>query len=98
MKSGLLFVAALVACAVVADDVIAEEAAEQELSAPNRKWLSFSAYVRLDYRLAEHIGLFAFVGQFCLVSDDARSATKSMKVPEARRDLTYGGVCLALDF
>ena len=54
--------------------------------------------LRLDYRLAEHIGLFAFVGQFCLVSDEARSAVKSMKIPEARRDLTYGGVGLALDF
>ena len=54
--------------------------------------------LRLDYRLAEHIGIFAFVGQFCLVSDEARSAVKSMKIPEARRDLTYGGVGLALDF
>lgn len=54
--------------------------------------------LRLDYRLAEHIGIFAFVGQFCLVSDDARDAVKSMKIPEARRDLTYGGVGLALDF
>jgi len=54
--------------------------------------------LRLDYRLAEHIGLFAFVGQFCLVSDEALSAVKSMKIPEARRDLTYGGVGLALDF
>jgi len=54
--------------------------------------------LRLDYRLAEHIGLFTFVGQFCLVSDEARSAVKSMKIPEARRDLTYGGVGLALDF
>ena len=54
--------------------------------------------VRLDYRLVEHVGLFAFAGQFCLVSDDARDAAKSMKIPEARRDLTYGGVGLALDF
>jgi len=54
--------------------------------------------LRLDYRLAEHIGLFAFVGQFCLVSDEARSAVKSMKIPEARRDLTYGGIGLSLDF
>lgn len=54
--------------------------------------------LRLDYRLAEHIGLFAFVGQFDLVSDDARSAVKSIKAPEARRDLTYGGAGIALDF
>ena len=54
--------------------------------------------LRLDYRLAEHIGLFAFVGQFCLVSDEARSAVKSMKIPEARRDLTYGGVGVSVNF
>lgn len=53
---------------------------------------------RLDYSLTENIGLFAFVGQFCLVSDDARDAVKSQKVPEARRDLTFGGVGLSLDF
>ena len=54
--------------------------------------------LRLDYRLAEHVGVFAFVGQFCLVSDEARSAVKSMKIPEARRDLTFGGVGISLDF
>lgn len=54
--------------------------------------------LRLDYRLCEHVGLFAFVGQFCLVSDDARAAVKAMKVPEAKRDLTYGGVGVAMDF
>ena len=54
--------------------------------------------LRLDYRLAEHIGLFAFIGQFCLVSDDARAAAKSMKIPEAKRDLTFGGVGVSLDF
>ena len=53
---------------------------------------------RLDYRLAEHIGIFAFAGQFCLVSDDARDAAKAMKIPEARRDLTFGGVGIAVDF
>ena len=53
---------------------------------------------RLDYRLVDHVKLFAFVGQFGLVSDDARGAVKAMKVPEARRDLTYGGVGVSVDF
>ena len=44
------------------------------------------------------IVLFAFVGQFCLVSDDARDAVKAMKTPEARRDLTFGGVGVSFDF
>ena len=44
------------------------------------------------------IGLFAFVGQFCLVSDDARDAVKATKTPEARRDLTFGGVGVSFDF
>ena len=54
--------------------------------------------LRLDYSLMEHVSLFAFVGQFCLVSDDARDAVKAMSAPQARRDLTYGGVGVALDF
>jgi len=53
---------------------------------------------RLDYALTDNVGLFAFVGQFCLVSDDARRAVKDTKTPEARRDLTFGGVGLSLDF
>ena len=53
---------------------------------------------RLDYALTQNVGLFAFVGQFCLVSDDARDAIKATKTPEARRDLTFGGVGLSLDF
>lgn len=53
---------------------------------------------RLDYRLMDHVNLFAFVGQFGLVSDDARDAVKALKAPEARRDLTYGGVGVSVDF
>ena len=53
---------------------------------------------RLDYAVMEHVGIFAFVGQFCLVSDDARDAVKGMRVPEARRDLTFGGVGVAVEF
>ena len=53
---------------------------------------------RLDYAIVEHVNIFAFVGQFCLVSDDARDAVKGMRVPEARRDLTFGGVGVAVEF
>lgn len=59
---------------------------------------ALSLVFRLDYRLMEHVNLFAFVGQFCVVSDDARDAVKSIKAPEARRDLTYGGVGIAVNF
>lgn len=53
---------------------------------------------RLDYALNEHVGLFAFIGQFGVVSDDARAAVKAMNAPEARRDLTFGGAGLTLAF
>ena len=53
---------------------------------------------RLDYAVMDHVGVFAFVGQFCLLSDDARDAVKGMHVPEARRDLTFGGVGVAVEF
>ena len=59
---------------------------------------ALSLVFRLDYALTDHIGLFAFVGQFDLVSDEARSAVKALKVPEARRDLTFGGVGVSVDF
>ena len=54
--------------------------------------------LRLDYALDEHVGLFGFVGQFCLVSDDARDAVKAMDAPEAKRELTFGGVGISVDF
>ena len=53
---------------------------------------------RLDYAVVEHVNIFAFVGQFCIVSDDARDAVKGMHVPEAKRDLTVGGVGVAVEF
>ena len=59
---------------------------------------ALSLVLRLDYSLSEHVNLFAFVGQFSLVSDDARDAVKSTKAPEARRDLTYGGVGVSVGF
>ena len=59
---------------------------------------ALSLVFRLDYALTEHIGLFAFAGQFCLVSDDARDAIKATHTPEARRDLTYCGIGAQLNF
>ena len=54
--------------------------------------------LRLDYRLSEHVSLFGYVGQFCLVHDDARRAVKAASGPEMRRDITHGGIGIALDF
>ena len=53
---------------------------------------------RLDYALVEHVNLFAFVGQFCLLSSEARDAVKAADGPEMRRDITFGGVGIAVDF
>lgn len=53
---------------------------------------------RLDYRLTEHVGLYAYAGQFSLVSSDSRDTVKATKVPQARRDLTHGGVGVAVSF
>ena len=58
----------------------------------------FTFITRLDYALVEHVSLFAFVGQFCLLSSDARDAAKAAEGPEMRRDLTFGGVGIAFDF
>ena len=54
--------------------------------------------LRLDYRLVDHVTLFAFAGQFSIVSSDARDAIKAASGPEKRRDLTYGGAGVAIDF
>ena len=58
----------------------------------------FAFMARLDYALVEHVDLFAFVGQFCLLSSEARDAVKAADGPEMRRDITFGGVGIALDF
>ena len=53
---------------------------------------------RLDYRVTDYLNLFAFVGQYGLVMDDARAAVKASSAREATRDLTYAGIGLELDF
>ena len=54
--------------------------------------------LRLDYRLNEYLRVFAFVWQYDLVSQDAREAVKESSAPEAKRDITVGGVGIALNF
>ena len=59
---------------------------------------ALSLVLRLDYRLVEHVSLFAFVGQFCVVDGDARDAVKGSSGSEFKRDLTFGGAGVAVDF
>lgn len=54
--------------------------------------------LRLDYALTEYLGIYAFVGQFSLVSQDARDAVGASTAKEAKRDLTYGGIGIKFDF
>jgi len=53
---------------------------------------------RLDYRLMDHVSVFAFLGEFCVVHREARDALKASSAKEAKRDLTYGGLGVAIDF
>lgn len=54
--------------------------------------------LRLNYKLFDHVGLFGFVGQFCVIGDNARDAVKATPGPEMRRDITYGGVGVSVSF
>ena len=60
--------------------------------------MTLNLMLRLDYALTENIGLFAFVHQFDVVSSDARDALDASSRPEAKKDLTIGGVGVALNF
>ena len=59
---------------------------------------SLNLVLRLDYKVTEFLSVYAFVWQFDMVSEDARDATKASCAPEAKRDLTVGGVGLSLSF
>ncbi len=59
---------------------------------------SINVLVRLDYRLTDHLGVFAFAGYYGLVSDDARDAVNAMHHTDAQCDLAYGGAGLSLEF
>ena len=54
--------------------------------------------LRLDYKITEYLGIYAFVWQFDLVSDAARDAVKASSAPEAKRDITVFGVGVSLNF
>ena len=60
--------------------------------------MALNLILRLDYAITDYLSVYAFVWQFDVVSDDARDTLKAAKVPEARRDLTVGGVGLSLNF
>ena len=44
---------------------------------------SINAVVRFDYHITDYLGVFAFVGYYGLVSDDARHAVKAMRHVDA---------------
>lgn len=60
--------------------------------------MALNLVLRLDYRLSENCGVFAYVQQFDIVDDDARETVKASTAAEAKRDLTIGGVGLAVHF
>ena len=60
--------------------------------------MALNLVLRLDYAITEFMSVYAFVWQFDVVSDEARDTLKATRLPEARRDLTVGGVGLALSF
>ena len=60
--------------------------------------MSLNLILRLDYALTDHLGVFAFVHQFDVVSSDARDALDRSSAPEAIKDLTMGGVGLSVNF
>ena len=59
---------------------------------------SINAVVRLDYRITEHFGLFAFAGYYGIILDDGRDAVDAMHNTDTRRDLAYGGGGVSFDF
>ena len=60
--------------------------------------MALNLMLRLDYAVTKNVGLFAFVHQFDVVSSDARDALDNDKSPQSRKDLTIGGVGVALNF
>ena len=60
--------------------------------------MALNLMVRLDYALTDWLSLFAFVHQFDVVSGDARDALDRSTAPETVKDLTIGGVGIAVKF
>ena len=60
--------------------------------------MALNLLVRFDYAVTDWLGLFAFVHQFDVVSDDARSALDANTNPESLKDLTIFGIGFTLKF
>ena len=54
--------------------------------------------LRLDYKVTDYFGLYAFAWQFDIVSEDARDAVKASPAPESKRDLAVFGMGMSLSF
>ena len=60
--------------------------------------MALNLILRLDYAITDWLGVFAFVHQFDIVSDDARDALERSSAPEAIKDITIGGIGLSVNF
>ncbi|MBR4171332.1 MAG: hypothetical protein IKR48_06740 [Kiritimatiellae bacterium] len=71
-------------------------------SAPRSKYhgglQALNLVARTDWKLTDYLSVFAFVWQFDIVSDDARDSLGASNAPEAKRDVTVGGIGLAVNF
>lgn len=54
--------------------------------------MALNLMVRLDYALTDWIGIYGFVHQFDVVSNDARAALDANTDPESLKDLTMFGI------
>lgn len=60
--------------------------------------MALNLMVRFDYSISDWMGLFAFVHQFDVVSQDARAALDASSRPEAIKDLTIFGMGVNFKF
>ena len=59
---------------------------------------SLNAVVRLDYHVAKHVNVFAFVAEYSVIDEAGRRALKARRDLDGIRDIVYGGVGLSLEF
>ena len=59
---------------------------------------SLNAVVRLDYHVAEHVNIFAFVAEYSVIDEAGRRALKARRDIDGIRDIVYGGVGVSLEF
>jgi len=60
--------------------------------------MALNAMFRFDYALTDWLGLFAFVHQFDMVSQEARDSLSASTAPEAKKDLTMFGAGVQVKF